>query len=380
VGLLDYYRQFQGMSEDEVNADLRAKAVERRAKALARVEPVDLSRTTWPGRPHHYVVNAITYAARKGLHRYVDPRAGALRSELAHHHGVEPEQVVVGNGAAQLLASAASALLEPGDELITPWPSYPLYPMMARRSHGHAVPVPGFGVEPILRAVNDRTRVVVLCNPNDPTGELLRANDVEELLRRLPERVVLLVDEALVDYVDAQAIDANLPLLDEHPRMLVFRSFSKAWGLAGLRCGYAVGAPDAGSMLEQLEPDLGVNDLAQEGALEALRSMEGNVRQRAGMVAEQRAAVAAALEHSPYEVAPTQANVLWLRLPGVDGAELAARLEAQRVIVQPGGAINEPDHVRAAVHLPEHGTRLVRALEVAAEPGGGRRERHAAAR
>ena len=377
MGLLDYYRQFQGLSEEEVNVGLRAQAAERRAKALARVDPVDLTRTTWPGRPHHYVVNAITYAARKGLHRYVDPRAGALRSEIAHHHGVAPEQVVVGNGAAQLLASAASALLEPRDELITPWPSYPLYPLMARRSHGHAVPVPGFGAEPILRAVNDQTRIVVLCNPNDPTGELLRANEIEDLLRRLPERVVLFVDEALVDYVDAQDIDANLALLAEHPRMLVFRSFSKAWGLAGLRCGYAVGAPDAGSLLEQLEPDLGVNDLAQMGALEALRSMEGRVRERAAMVAEQRAAVVAALEQSPYEAAPTQANVVWLRLPGVDGAELASRLEAQNVVAQPGGAIGEPEYVRASVHLPEHATRLVRALELAAEQGKGR-ERHAA--
>jgi secreted trypsin-like serine protease len=177
---------------------------------------------------------------------------------------------------------------------------------------------------------------------------------------------VLFVDEALVDYVDVQAVDANLPLLDEHPRMIVFRSFSKAWGLAGLRCGYAVGSPDAGSLLEQLEPDLGVNDLAQEGALEALRSMEGRVRDRAATVAEQRAAVVAALEDSPYEVAPTQANILWIRLPGLDGAELAARLEAQSVIVQAGGAIGEPERIRASVHLPEHATRLVRALEVAA--------------
>lgn len=369
MGLLDYYRQFQGLSEEEVNTELRAKAAERRAQALERVEPVDLSRTTWPGRPHHVVVNAITYAARKGLHRYVDPRAGALRAELAHHHGLDPAQVVVGNGAAQLLASAAAALLEPGDELVTPWPSYPLYPLMARRSHGRAVPVPGWGAEPILRAVNDRTRVVVLCNPNDPTGELLRAEELDELLRSLPERVVTFVDEALVDYVDAQAVDANLPLLDEHPRLLIFRSFSKAWGLAGLRCGYAIGGADAGALLEQLEPDLGVNDLAQEGALEALRSSEGRVRERAAMVAEQRSAVLAALGGSRYEVAPSQANVLWIELPGVDGAELAARLERQGVIVQPGGSIGEPERIRASVHLPEHTTRLVRALELAADQG-----------
>lgn len=370
MGLLDYYRQFQGLSQEEVSEELRARAAERRARALERVEPVDLSRTTWPGLPHHSVVNAITFAARRGLHRYVDPRAGALRAELAHRHGVAPEQVVVGNGAAQLLASATAALLEPGDELVTPWPSYPLYPIMARRSHGRAVPVPGWGAEAVLRAINERTRIVVLCNPNDPTGQLIVQDELDGLLGSLPERVVVFVDEALVDYVDAQPVDASLELLERHPRLLVFRSFSKAWGLAGLRCGYAVGAPDAGTLLEQLEPDLGVNDLAQEGALEALRSTEGEVRRRARTVAEQRAAVLAAVKDSPYEVLPSQANVLWISLPGVDGAELAARLERQGVLVQAGGAIGSPSHVRASVHLPEHATRLVRALELALESGG----------
>lgn len=367
MGLLRHYKQFEGLTDEEVSKELRAKADARKAEALERVDPIDLSRTTWPGLPHHQVVNAITYAARKGLNRYVDPRAGALRSEIAHHHGLDPSQVVVGNGAAQLLASAAAALLEPGDELITPWPSYPLYPVMARRSHGTAVPVDGFSIEALLAAVNERTRIITICNPNDPTGELLGADALDGLLRSLPERVVTFVDEALVDYVDAQAVDANLPLLEAHPRLLVFRTFSKAWGLAGLRCGYALGAPDASTLLEELEPDLGVNDLAQEGALEALRSTEGRVRQRAQTAIAQRTHVLAALRETPYEVAPSQANVLWLRLPGVDGTELAARLERQGVLVQAGAPLGQPAHVRLSVHLPEHAVRLVRALELALE-------------
>src|SRR5436305_5999878 len=107
------------------------------------------------------------------------------------------EQIVVGNGAAQLLGAAVHALMEPGDELVTPWPSYPLYPLLARRARGSAVPVPGWGPEAILRAVNERTRVVTLCNPNDPTGDFLDAGALEELLGALPERVVVLLDEAL---------------------------------------------------------------------------------------------------------------------------------------------------------------------------------------
>jgi len=367
VGLLDYYRQFQGLSEEEVSNDLRARAAQRRARELERVDPVDLSHTTWPGLPPHVVVNAITYAARKGLHRYVDPKAGGLRAELAHRHGVSYGQVVVGNGAAQLLSSAAAALLEPGDELVTPWPSYPLYPVMARRAHARAVPVEGaFSAAGILAAVNANTRVVALCNPNDPTGAHLPADALDELLGALPERVVVLLDEALGDYVTGQPLDASLGLLARHDRLLVFRSFSKAWGLAGLRCGYAVGAPGAEALLEQLEPDLGVNDLAQAGALEALRSAEGRVRARAAEVARQRERVVAELRGTPYEVQPSQANVLWLRLPGVDGGELAARLERHGVIVAPGGGLGEPAHVRASVHRAQDADRLLRALELSA--------------
>jgi histidinol-phosphate aminotransferase len=139
--------------------------------------------------------------------------------------------------------------------------------------------------------------------------------------------------------------------------------------LAGLRCGYAIGSPDAAALLEQLEPDLGVNDLAQAGALEALRSTEGRVRERASVVSLQRRRVVDELRRSPIEVAPTQANMLWMRLPGVDGAELAARLDRQGVIVQPGGAIGEPEHIRASIHLPEQADRLLRALELAVQEG-----------
>ena len=134
----------------------------------------------------------------------------------------------------------------------------------------------------MLRAINDRTRIVALCNPNDPTGELVAAGDLAALLEALPERVVVLVDEALRDFVDAEPRDAALALLADHPRLLVFRTFSKAWGLAGLRCGYAVGGPGAEALLAQLEPELGLNELAQAGALEAMRTASRRRRRPGG--------------------------------------------------------------------------------------------------
>ena len=365
--LFGYYRQFEGLSEEEVNAALREQAAERRTRELARLEPLDLSRTTWPEYPHPAIVNAITFAARRGLHRYRDRASGELRSELAHRHGVEEQRVVVGDGAAQLLSAAATALMEPGDELITPWPSYPLYPVVARQARGHPVPVAGFAIEGILAAVNGRTRLVVVCNPNDPTGELLAVDALRTLLAELPERVVVLVDEALRDFTDVEELDATLALLDDFPRLVLFRTFSKAWGLAGLRCGYALGGTGAEALLDQLAPPLGVNELAQAGALEAVRTVAGAVGQRGTTIAQHRRALADVLRDRGLEATPSQANVVWLSAPGPHGgADLAAKLERSGVIVQPGGGVGAPDRIRITVpHRAEDVDRLLRALDIA---------------
>ncbi len=366
-GLFGYYRQFEGLSEEEVNADLREAAAERRAKELSRQEPLDLSRTTWPEYPHPAIVNAITFAARRGLHRYLDRASGELRSELAHRHGVAEARVVVGDGAAALISEAAGALLEPGDELVTPWPSYPLYPVIARHARGSAVPVSGFSADAILAAVTDRTRIVALCNPNDPTGELMAVEEIARLLEGLPERVVVLLDEALRDFADAEPLDATLALLERFPRLLIFRTFSKAWGLAGLRCGYALGGPGAEPLLEQLAPELGVNELAQAGALEALRSRGDTPSRRGAQIAAHRATLVSGLRDRGLDVPESQANVVWLPAPGPHGAaDLSERLLRSGVIVQTGTGVGAPDRIRLTVpHLPEHLDRLLRALDTA---------------
>jgi histidinol-phosphate aminotransferase len=358
-----HLRQFEAMTPLEVSEQLRGEAEERRRRALERVDTLDLSRTTWPELPPPSVVNAITFAARVGLHAYADRAAGGVRAELAHRHGVPAERVVVGAGAAQLIGAAVAELLAPGDELVTPWPSYGLYPVVARRAGGRAVPVPGFGADAVARAINPRTRVVALCNPNDPTGELVGLAQLRDLLAALPERVVVLLDEALRDFVDAEAPDATLALLDDHPRLLVFRTFSKAWGLAGLRTGYALGGPGAEALLERLAPELGVDELAQAGALEALRTAGPVVVQRVARVAHERARLSGAIRDLGLDVAPSQANVLWLAASGLDGGELAGRLARAGVVVAPGAPLGNAARVRVAVQGGKAGDRLLHALE-----------------
>jgi histidinol-phosphate aminotransferase len=362
MGLLDYYKQFEGMSEDEVNSELREEAAERKRKALTRVETLDLSQTTWPDLPHPDVVNAITFVARRGMQRYPHMRGSQLRVRLAQRHGLDPARLIVGNGAAELLSAATQALVGPGQELITAWPSYPLFPIMARRAHGRAVPVSG-GVDALLEAVGESTRVIALASPNDPTGELLATSDLERLLSSLPKEVGVLLDESLVEFADAQPIDSSLALLENHPRLLVFRSFSKAWGLAGLRCGYALGGPGSEELLAELEPDLGVSEISQAGALESLRSCSDLLAKRVRRVSKERMRLTTALRQRHIEVSDSQANFLWVAHPTLDGGELATRLARSGILVAAGDALGEPRHIRILIRDEAASTRLINAID-----------------
>ncbi|MCD6727071.1 MAG: aminotransferase class I/II-fold pyridoxal phosphate-dependent enzyme [Solirubrobacteraceae bacterium] len=361
MGLLDRYRRFEELPDEEVSARLRAQADERRRTALARIERLDLSRTTWPEYPPAAVVGAIAHAARSGLQRYTG-QSGELRARIGERHSVPPERVAVGHGASQLLGAAVQALCEPGDELLTHRPSYPLYPILAARARARPVTVRGMRAKALLDKVTSRTRVLVLCNPNDPTGELMAVDELRALAEALPERVVVLLDEALRDFVDAERRDAALELCASHPRLLAFRSFSKAWGLAGLRCGYAVGGPGSEWLLERLGPPLGIGELAQVGALEALQSAERIVARRVAHVASERERLHRTLRELSLEALPSQASFLWIAAPGLEGAELAARLRRRGIDVAPGGPLGDLRHVRAAVIGDEQTDRLLRAL------------------
>jgi len=363
MGLLDYYRQFEGMPKEEVNEGLRAQAAERRRKALTRVETLDLSQTTWPELAHPHIVSAITFTAQRGMQHYPHTRGSELRGVLAERHGVDPARLIVGNGCAELLSAATRAPIAPGQTLITPWPSYPLFPIMARRAHGRPVPVTG-GVDALLEAVGEHdTRVIALASPNDPTGELLTATELSHLLEGLPEGVAVLLDESLVEFADAQPVDSSLVLLEQYPQLLVFRSFSKAWGLAGLRVGYALGGPGSEELLAELAPDLGVSEISQAGALEALRSCSELVAERVRVISAERVALSTALRERHFEVTDSQANFLWVAHPTVDGGELVARLARAGVLVAGGDALGEPRHVRISLRDAAASTRLLQAID-----------------
>lgn len=366
MGLLDYYRQFEDLSEDEVNRDLRERRAHEKALALEQVPVCDLSRTEWPDFPDSEVMNASIFAARGGVNGYPDRHASGARELLAARHGIDAERIGIGNGATELLQAAALRLLGAGDELVTPWPSYPLYPLMAERAGARpvAVALAGGKVDPraLLDAVGARTRALVVCNPNDPTGTYLDSHALERVLDELPDRVHVLLDEAYIQFQDRENEDAALRLSDSFPRLLVFRTFSKAYGLSGLRAGYAVGAPEAVELIDSLAPVLGVNALTQAALVHALKFGDAEIDRRRRLVRDQRRRVFRALHDLPVDAPESEANFAWLRAAGLTGAELAARLERAGVLVAPGGPLGDDDHVRAAIRGPASTERLLSAL------------------
>jgi histidinol-phosphate aminotransferase len=368
MGLLDYYRQFEGMTQEEVNQGLRERRAREKALALERVAVCDLSRTEWPDFPDSEVVNASIFAARGGVNGYPDRHADTVRRMLAERHGVEPEQVALGNGVAELLQAAALHLLTGGDELVTPWPSYPLYPLMAQRAGARpvAVDLAGGRVDPdaVLAAVGERTRAVVICNPNDPTGTYLESPTLGRLLEALPEDVNVLLDEAYVQFQEREDEDSAMRLIERFPRLAVFRTFSKIYGLSGLRAGYAVGAAGTG-LLEAMAPILGVNALTQAAVIQALKIGDAEIQRRKRLVIQQRRRVMRALHDLPVDAPESQANFAWLSAPGLTGAELTARLERSSVLVAPGGPLGDDSHVRASIRGPASTERLLSALRKA---------------
>jgi histidinol-phosphate aminotransferase len=372
MGLLDHYRQFDDMSEAEISDELLRKRDEERAKAVAHIPTIDLSSTEWPDFPNSEVMNASIFVARGRINGYPDRHAEKLRRSLAARHRIDAERIVVGNGAAELLQAAAYALLGDGGELIIPWPSYPLYPLMAARAGGRPIAIDMIDdrvdSQHTLGAIREQTRALVICNPNDPTGTYISADDLAHLLGQLPEHVHVLLDEAFIHFQEVEDEDACLRLTDAFPRLTVFRTFSKAYGLSGLRIGYAVGSRDSADILTRIAPVLGVNALSQAAAEYAVGIADREIAQRRQLVAEQRELLEAELPGLGVEAAPSQANFLWMKVDGISGSDLAARLERERVLVAPGGPLGADDHVRAAVRGPNESSRLLLALRRALSP------------
>jgi histidinol-phosphate aminotransferase len=273
-----------------------------------------------------------------GVSRYPDMGATRLIEAIAGHHGVEPERIAVGAGSVEVCGQLAAAAVEGGDEVIFGWRAFEAYPIITAVVGGNAVRVPltaahVHDIDAMAAAVTDRTSLVFLCNPNNPTGTVVDADALRRLVDGIPEYVLVVIDEAYREYADPALVPDAFELLGDRPNVAVTRTFSKAYALAGLRVGYCLAAPDVASAVRKCQVPFSVSALAQEAAIAALGDGE-EVSRRAKLTVAERERVRAALRDAGYEVPASQANFVWLPL-GERTTAFAESCLAGGVVVRP---------------------------------------------
>lgn len=355
---------------DRITPYETGKSLEVLAEELGLPAVTRLSANENPLGPSPRVLDAINREAARA-HLYPDGGSTALRRALAARLGVGPEQVIVGNGADELLALLAWAAFEPGDEVVVPHPSFEPYTTVVTLAGATLVPSPLAGydtdLDDMARRVTSRTRALVVCSPHNPAATIVRRGPLETLLAGLGDDGPLVVlDEAYRDFCDDPEYPDGVSLLPRHPRLLVLRTFSKIAGLAGLRVGFAVAAAEAIDRLDRVRAPFNVNRLAQAAALAALDDEAHLARTRA-VVIEERRWLTAELTRLGHTVAPSQANFLLVRVPDAAGAR--GRLLRAGLLVRDGAAVGFPGHLRISVGTREANQRLVATLD-RSRPGG----------
>jgi histidinol-phosphate aminotransferase len=321
-----------------------------------------------PFGPLPGVVDAAQRALQN-VNRYPDPSNMRLRNALAGRFDFPPERIAIGSGSCDILLSAAEALLEPGAEIVYSWPSFSVYPHMAAATGARAIEVPldaehRYDLEAMRAEITVATRLVIVCNPNNPTSTGLPLDAIAAFVQDVPRHVCVLVDEAYCEFGTLDDPDASLDLVRRHPNVVLLRTFSKVYGLAGLRCGYALcGEEGFRVAVEQVRQPFFCNALAQATAEEALRH-EDEISRRVEQTIAQRLLLEEELRDLGLEVADSQANFLWHSL-GDDPArerEILDGLQERKVLIRAGGALGRPGWARTTIGTAAENRRFLDAL------------------
>jgi len=339
------------------------KPVEAVQRELGLDRVVKLASNEGPFPPFPAALEAIERVSLE-LNRYPDGGVWALRTELAERNGVAFEELVVGAGADGIIDLLAQATLDPGDEVVCGWPSFPSYVLTAAKLGAEARRVPHrdhtYDLDGLLAAIGPRTKLVYVCHPNNPTGTACGGGDLLAFLDRLPEHVLCILDQAYFEYIDDPDYVDGLELFREGRRLVVLRTFSKIYGLAGLRVGWAAAPADVVTATSKVRRAFDVDAIAQAAALASLDDPQEIARRRE-LNATGRDRLAEILRgHGVEPVGPARGNFLFADVGG--GRELFERLLREGVIVRPLDGFGAPEAIRVTVGTPEENEIFATAL------------------
>jgi len=329
-------------------------------------ELVKLASNETPYPPHPQVLEAVQ-AELRTLNRYPDPAKAKLRRAVADRTGVPPERIATGNGSCEILLAAAEAMLEPGAELVYAWPAFSMYPQLAAMTGARAIEVPlndagEHDLEAMAAEVNAATRLVIVCNPNNPTATALAPSVLDDWIAELPRHVAVIVDEAYVEFSTLQDPDDSLDLVERHPNLVLLRTFSKVYGLCGLRVGYALCPEPFRLAVDRVRQPFSVNALAQAAAIEALDHQD-EVERRVEQTVIERVHVESELAERGLDTTESQANFSWVSLGDRDEDEIVDGLARLGVIVRAGKALGEEGRLRVTYGTRQENDRFLAALD-----------------
>ncbi|MEO2086293.1 MAG: histidinol-phosphate transaminase [Acidimicrobiales bacterium] len=359
------------MSVGRVRPAVAAMASYRPGKSAAQAEDehgitdaIKLASNENPYPPVPAVVEAIA-AAAGDVNRYGDHRAADLRAAIAGWLDVDVDRVAAGCGSVGLLQQLLLAYVDPGDEVVYPWPSFEAYPIDVQLTGGVEVTVPlvdhTFDLDAVAAAVTDRTKLVLLANPNNPTGTAVHVDQLRRLVEQVPGDVLVVVDEAYREFVTADLGDPITDLQPGHPNVVVLRTFSKAFGLAALRTGYAVADPEVVVELDKVLIAFAVNHLAQVASLAAIAARD-EVQAVVDRITAERDRVVASLRADGWDLPDAHANFVYLPL-GSRTDVVFPEMERRGVVVRPFPGVG----MRVTIGTPAQNDRFLATL---AEVGG----------
>jgi histidinol-phosphate aminotransferase len=342
----------------------------KQAEAESGVQCIKMASNENPFGPSPLALKAMRQAAAS-LNFYPDNDATELRYKLAEMHHLQPEQVLVTAGTTALLGIAARTLLAPGLNAVTSQRSFIVYPIATQAAGGRLIQVPmkndTFDLDAILKAMDAKTRIVYIANPNNPTGTLVDAPAVDRFLARVPAHVLVILDEAYCNFAEPAAKAAgieytrSLEYVRQGRQVLVLRTFSKAHGLAGARIGYGMGPASLLNYFARVRTAFSISDVAQAGAMAALddqthicKTVENNAAGAKYLIDE--------ITELGFRVLPTFANFLYIEL-GEDSVAIGKRFEAEGVIIRPLTVWGAPTAIRVTIGTPEQNRRFIAALK-----------------
>jgi histidinol-phosphate aminotransferase len=334
-------------------------------EAIASGGIAQLASNESPSPPHPEVIEAIA-AAAGAMNRYPDPDATLLRRRVAERYDTDPARVAVGNGSCEILLAAAEALCEPGAEILYAWPAFSMYPYLPALTGAREVRVPlaegdVHDLGAMAAEVSAATQLVLVCNPNNPTATHVPAAQVAEFCAGLPAHVTVILDEAYVEFQTDDDVDASVDLLADLPNLVVLRTFSKCYGLAGLRVGYALGSPKFRAAIDAVRQPFSVNALAQAAGAEAILHQD-DVSKRVESTIAERLRVEEGLAELGLTTAETHANFSWIDLGDAAEADIVSGLAEHQIAVRPGTPLGDPGHIRVSYGTAAENHRFLTAL------------------